>query len=254
MNCKNCGAHYKTFEYSCPYCGTSNAMGYLWQRERKKAVADFEQKKKNVVQSASLFYINNFINAFWILIVGVVLAFLIYCIVLGIVDEKTTVGIDTAKAQSILDSRQYDEYSKYMEDNLFNKMNDDYVMPEEYKPYVQAYDQIHIYKKFCEKIWAFDYYSKAGKDAEAHFAIGEAIMYYHGQYKKDGTKYKDDYESNSELMAYFVDYERASLISEFGMTQEDIELVEKNYGESRDLTLRIEENLFGRHLMEDTNE
>ena len=48
MKCKNCAANYKTRELKCPYCGTENLLGRIWQVERTQAELDYANEKKEV--------------------------------------------------------------------------------------------------------------------------------------------------------------------------------------------------------------
>ena len=37
MKCKNCSGNYRAADLSCPYCGTPNALGRMWQKEEAAA-------------------------------------------------------------------------------------------------------------------------------------------------------------------------------------------------------------------------
>ena len=43
MKCKKCGAHYRTRELRCPYCGTANPKGEQWQTQRESAEKELQQ-------------------------------------------------------------------------------------------------------------------------------------------------------------------------------------------------------------------
>ena len=45
MQCSNCGSHYRMRDLACPYCGTENALGRLWQKQRTEAELSYEKAR-----------------------------------------------------------------------------------------------------------------------------------------------------------------------------------------------------------------
>ena len=45
MQCKYCGAHYRTAELCCPYCGNENIIGKLWMHQRTDAEIAYENER-----------------------------------------------------------------------------------------------------------------------------------------------------------------------------------------------------------------
>jgi len=62
MQCKSCGGHYRLAELSCPYCGTENAVGRVWMKNRTDAEIAFEKERVAAGKRWSPFIYNRVIT------------------------------------------------------------------------------------------------------------------------------------------------------------------------------------------------
>ncbi len=62
MRCKNCGAHYRTMQLSCPYCDTENILGRIWQKQRTDAELEYEKTSAKIGRITNPFVLNRVLS------------------------------------------------------------------------------------------------------------------------------------------------------------------------------------------------
>lgn len=71
MKCKNCGSNYPTRQLQCPYCGTENFLGKIWQREISDAEKEFDAARKASGKAIfSPYTLNRIVSRVLVVLVG----------------------------------------------------------------------------------------------------------------------------------------------------------------------------------------
>lgn len=73
MQCKSCGGHYRLAELSCPYCGTENAIGRVWMKNRTDAEVEYEKERVAAGKRWSPFIYNRVISRVLVVITALYL-------------------------------------------------------------------------------------------------------------------------------------------------------------------------------------
>ncbi len=77
MKCRNCGAHFRARELDCPYCGTPNPKGAMWQRERQAAEAEYDRVSGVVAPALRRQAANRFLNRLLLIEAGIFALFFV---------------------------------------------------------------------------------------------------------------------------------------------------------------------------------
>ena len=62
MKCKACGAHYRSRELRCPYCGAENPKGKQWKAQRDSAEQQYRELEQTEGSSLRLQAANRVLN------------------------------------------------------------------------------------------------------------------------------------------------------------------------------------------------
>ena len=228
MRCSNCGAHYRLRELACPYCGTENVLGRLWQKQRSEAEEEYEKKRREAGKKASPYVYNRAVNRvllvevlfFVLVIVGVFLVF-------G-VQELLGAGDSGHKADPATLSTLYQE-ERYGE--LYEAMEGDYDAYEdpERRIYMQAGLMHRSYVNFQEhrmELAAMTDEEKQRDDYHLEYSLREGLDILN---VKLGY-YRDLEPENEALQERYARVVRAYFLNTLKLTEEEIaELVEKEY-------------------------
>ncbi len=225
MRCRNCGAHYRLRDLACPYCGTENIIGRIWQKQRSDAEEEYERKRKEAGKLASPYVYNRAVNRvllveglfFVLVIIGCILVFG----VLEFADTEHKAGPE--ELQSLYEEGRYGEMYKAMQNDY-----DAYEDPQR-KVYMQAGLMYRTYVNYQTNKMAFFAMTEEEKKKDDYhleysFREGCEVMTmrfgYYDELEPSNQKIYDEY--SREIRAYF--------LGTLKLTEEEIaEILEADY-------------------------
>lgn len=108
MKCKNCAGEYRAREMICPYCGTENAIGRMWQVERSQAEKMLLQQREELGKTGWTVYdVQRICNRISLCFFAVFVALMVGVIV---------VTIGSSIYESIDRSIHMEKYTKQLQD------------------------------------------------------------------------------------------------------------------------------------------
>ena len=123
MQCKNCGSHYRMRDLACPYCGTENALGKVWMKQRTDAEIAYENERIAAGKRWSPFVYNRAVSR--IIVVEVVLFVLLFFFIAGFFGAKEAIYSIIAKRstndaveemKTLLAEQRYEEMQYYWQE------------------------------------------------------------------------------------------------------------------------------------------
>ena len=131
MKCKACGAHYRSRELCCPYCGAENPKGKQWKAQRDSAEQQYRELEQTEGSSLRLQAANRVLNrallfegiALGVFLLGVFLWFLLgeaaFRVRRSVKAEELSQQMQQLYAQQQLGElyRLMDEYDLFGEEN-----------------------------------------------------------------------------------------------------------------------------------------
>ena len=211
MKCKNCAANYKTRELKCPYCGTENLLGRIWQVERTQAEWNYEKEKKEVKKKIfSPYMADRILNRCLVVIVclyivSIAVVFLVFY--LGDVFQKAAFAKNKDKIEAQMaayyDAGEFEKLDLYMDDKILDH--------KEYYAYTQATILNFDYNRYMEYRLGFLALSEEEKledDYYLEYALENSRNVYNlecGIYDEPVPENEALYEFyRKEIMAYWV--------------------------------------------------
>ncbi len=223
MQCKNCGANYKTRELMCPYCHTDNIIGKIWKAKRTEAELEYERERKAMGKKYSFYVMDRVLNraliiavlSFLLIIIGVFLTFFIQ-------DKYRELRNEIKQDEIIKKLDEYYDEGRYAE--MYDYMNKEGVDGDEYYPYIQAALLDFSYQKYLNFKYAFldmSYDEQMEDDYYIEYAINNSITVYTmdiGVLSELDPKNEELYESYAREIESFW----KSIV---GLTDDDIEYI-----------------------------
>ena len=123
MQCKNCGSHYRMRDLACPYCGTENALGKVWMKQRTDAELSYERERIAAGKRWSPYIYNRTISR--VIVVEVVLFILLIASVVVFYAGKELVYSRLTnkrnqeaiqEMETLLEEKRYGELEAYWND------------------------------------------------------------------------------------------------------------------------------------------
>ena len=159
MQCSNCGSHYRMRDLACPYCGTENALGRLWQKQRTEAELSYEKARVAAGKKWSPYIYDRVVSRVmvveFLLILFTIFVLIVFFSVRSIRgrfsrDMERRLPAAISVMDEMLDAGEYGRFEAYNEQ--FEDILDD---TEEYREYYQMEYLAHYYNQFemCKFDW-----------------------------------------------------------------------------------------------------
>lgn len=180
MQCKNCGANYKTRELMCPYCSTENIIGKIWKAKRTEAELEYERERKALGKKYSVYVIDRVLNRAIIISILLFILLIVGVFVVSFVQETYRGYRNEAKQDEIIDKLE-----EFYEAGRFGEM-DDYLYEEgiegdAYYPYLQITSINYRYESYLNCKYTFldmTYEEQMEDDYYLEYAIKNSIDVY----------------------------------------------------------------------------
>lgn len=231
MKCKNCSGNYRTRELKCPYCGTPNGLGRLWQVERNEAELEYEKTRKELPWKASPYVMNRALGRIIVIEVAFVILFFLGVAASFFLEEKLTqlsfsMNRDKVEAQM---EEYWSEGDYESLDRLFEKYglygNQDYYV------YKQAYILSNTRDYFRQR--RLDFLGQTEEEKQSNeYQLEMCLRYASDIITVDCGVYSELQPENQTQYDSYCEEIRAFLVGMLGMTDEEIELLQEPYFES----------------------
>lgn len=221
MKCKSCGADYKMREPECPYCGRENKLGKYWSRQEHTAQRSYEEIKKEVLTSGSVYVVNKMLNA----VIGVMIALIALAFVVSFISYYAEEEIQKVKKSNVSEEQIKTLYAAENYKQLYHYMSEYDVLQEtEYTVYAEAAFMNEKWEDFVSRRMEFQ--DAELEDIEEYPRYGliyECMDDASEIYKKDwSSRHQEVAAENQAYYDWMCMEADAFLIGELGMTYEEV--------------------------------
>ena len=225
MQCKNCGSHYRMRDLACPYCGTENALGKVWMKQRTDAEIAYEKERIAAGKRWSPFIYNRAVSR--IIVVEVILFVLLFFFIAGFFGTKEAIYSIVAKKSKddvIIEMKTLMEEQKYEEMQYnWQEYRDKF---DETDPQIlkikQLSDLVHSHNEYVNSKFEFLYLSedeKKSDDYRLSYTIRTAFRVYTFE-----PNYKEEMQPETQaLLDGYKEEVHAFMVGLLKMTKEEFD-------------------------------
>ena len=223
MQCKNCGSHYRMRDLACPYCGTENALGKVWMKQRTDAEIAYEKERIAAGKRWSPFIYNRAVSR--IIVVEVVLFVLLFLFIAGFFGAKEAIYSIVAKKskddvinemKTLMEEQKYEEMQYYWQEYR-DKIDE--TDPQMLK-IKQLSDLVHAHNEYVNSKFEFLYLSEDEKKSDDYrlaYTIRTAFRVYAFE-----PSYKEEMQPETQvLLDRYKEEVHAFMVGLLKMTEED---------------------------------
>ena len=247
MQCKNCGAHYRLAELSCPYCGTENTFGKLWIKNRTEAELSYERERIAAGKRWSPYIYNRVISR---VIVVLIILYFFFFLSAGIfvgsrsvwkrIKEPSVLSDLKSELAVLYDEKRYGELDSLLNEN-WNRLDRNDHDIQKYEQAAQIYSS---YQRYLHLKMSFFCMSEEERVQDDYY-LDYMHYYAHRTYTFDLSDYIEIEEENRDLLDEYQDEIHACLIGLFHLTEEEFtEIMSVDYLNSNErdsFTMKVRE-------------
>ncbi len=223
MQCKNCGSHYRMRELACPYCGTENALGRVWMKQRTDAEIAYERERIAAGKRWSPFIYNRTVSR--VIVVEIVLFALLIMFIAGfyggrevfysIVSQRKNNDI-VDQMNTLLESGKYEELQYNWRE--YNEQFDEY--DPRFRKIRQISDLVYSHNEYLNSKLSFlelDTDEKKEDDFRLSYVIRTAYRVFTYE-----PYYREELEPETEvLLAQYRDEVHAFMVGLLKLSEEE---------------------------------
>jgi len=239
LNCKNCGAHYRTRELKCPYCDTENIIGKLWKVQRTEAEQEYEAERKKAGRILSPYVADRILSRILVVTAAVGVICTAVCVaVLLIIDSAGSIyaGLNKDKVEKTMETY----YNEGRFDELYEYMSKYDLIGSDNYAYSQAALISYDYESYMNDKLTFWELSDEDK-AEDTYYLEYAIKNSADVYRLDAGLYSEPDSKNEKLIDEYRKEIMSFWVGTLKLTEEEIAILTKDdYLYYRDLDVIVE--------------
>ena len=232
MQCKNCGSHYRMRDLACPYCGTENALGKVWMKQRTDAEIAYENERVAAGRRWSPFIYNRAVSR--VIVVEVILFVLLMVFIgvfFGVKEVIYSVVANESKSEAVEEMKTLMAEQKYEEMQYYWQEYRDRLdeSDPQLKKIKQLSDLVHSHNEYVNSKLFFlclTEEEKVDDDYMLAYVIRTAYRVYNFE-----PDYKEEMQPETQtLLDGYKDEVHACLVGLFRMTEEEFsELMSLDY-------------------------
>lgn len=227
MKCKNCCGNYSSRELQCPYCGTDNPHGRLWNRRRDRAEFDLQTAEESAKPVIRRYLANRALNRVLLIEAAVAVMFILFVIAVAFFSDNGTAlsnhlnqGSHISKLETMYEEERFSEMYCYLQDN--NMFDDDL-----YYEYCQMALLHQDYLYFCNSRLQF---FRQTDDGELDAYLPETLVRdLHDVFSSDIPAYPDLTDRNRAVWEEYCRDAEVFATAVLGFTGEELALLKQDY-------------------------
>ncbi|MBR3355578.1 MAG: hypothetical protein IKG47_09560 [Oscillospiraceae bacterium] len=227
MQCKNCGSHYRMRELACPYCGTENALGRVWMKQRTDAEIAYERERVAAGKRWSPFIYNRAVSR--VIVVEIVLTVLLFLFLAGFYGGREVIYSIVSKEKNddrvekmntLLESGKLEELQYNW--NEYSDQFDDADSDPRFRKIRQISNLVHAHNEYLNSKFDFldlDEEKKKEDDFRLSYVIRVAYRVYTFE-----PYYGEEFEPETEaLLSKYKDEVHAFMVGMLKLSEEEFD-------------------------------